>query len=889
MRLIRGAPGSGKTALVFREFKAALAEGRTDVRLIAPTATLVRHFQHELARDGVVISPRAVVSMNRFVRECAGEFATAPDGLLRLVVRDALRRLDPSEFAGIATTEGMAGIILESVRLLENAGCTAAKFASVRGLGAQAKALARVWLDVDQRLGERGFVSRPQLFAAAAEHTTASALWLDGFVSLSPIEREFLRKISSRCEISITAVDDPKDEVRRWSLECGARDQLMNGPRRRPTAVTVCAPTLEREADEIARRILELRAGGTAFRDIGVAVRDIDTYVPLLESAFERFGIPARFYFSRPLASHPAAIFLSGLIRCAVDGWEFRNSLAALRAHPGWSATAAFDRYDFAVREAMPGRGSEALIALAQDAWFQEKLAACFGIEAWTAQQRTPADWMQQFESWATAMYRPARIHERRIHEPGDMRDLAWLRTHAQGLRAWLDAIQTALAFWPPDSGKIGLTEFLAVAEAAVRSASVSVPDDRIETVHVMSALEARQWNLSALFLCGATDRDYPRKHARHLLLAVTDMDKLAREGIRIRTAEDQDADEQKLFDSLQIRASHRFIVTYPQHDAAGRGVLPSRYIEVAAAAARNCAPQPRAQRATPPHPGRISSAELLAELIARHQTVSTTHIEALAQCPFQFFAKKTLQLEPHPEKPHDRIGPREAGLILHETLQFWLEDRTQDFAAHFDKAFEHACIERHLPRGYRLEVERFTLRNVARAVSATHSWPVESSEAEVEVKLPLVDGVTMTGRVDRVDRIGGSDCVIIDYKSKKKGGMKRLVEGETALQGPLYALALRRQSGLNTVAMAYWAVRDNELHGWGEIPGYYGDNPLQPMPGDWENAALTRIAAKLATFFGGDISPAPTDEDSCRFCDARDCCRVEEGKGLVMIETARA
>ena len=884
MRLIRGAPGSGKTALVFREFKAALAEGRTDVRLVAPTATLVRHFQHELARDGVVVSPRTVVSMNRFVRECAGELATAPDGLLRLVVRDALRRLDPSEFAGIATTEGMASIIVESIRLLENAGATAAKFASVRGLGGQAKALGRVWLDVHQRLRERGYVSRPELFAAAAGNANASALWLDGFISLSPIEREFLRKISSHCEISITALDDPKDDVRRWSLECGARDQLMNGSARRPARVTVCASTLEREADEITRRILEMRAGGTAFRDIGVAVRDIDTYVPLLESAFERFGVPARFYFSRPLATHPAAMFLSGLIRCALEGWEYRNTLAALRAHPGWSATAAFDRYDFAVREAMPGRGSEALVALAQDTWFQEKLAACFGIEAWTSQKRTPADWMQQFESWATAMYRPNRIHE-----PGDMRDVAWLRTHAQGLRAWLEAIQAALAFWPPDTDKIGLTEFLPVAEAAIRSASISVPDERIEAVHVMSALEARQWNLSALFLCGATDRDYPRKHPRHLLLAATDIDKLARDGIRIRTAEDQDADEPKLFDSLQTRASHRFIVTCPQHDAAGRGVLASRFIEIAAPAARNCAPQPRVQRSAQPHPGRISSAELLAELIARHQTVSTTHIEALAQCPFQFFAKKTLQLEPHPEKPHDRIGPREAGLILHETLQFWLEDRTQDFAAHFDKAFERACIERHLPRGYRLEVERFTLRNVARAVSATHSWPVESSEAEVEVKLPLVDGVTMTGRVDRVDRIGGLDCVIIDYKSKKKGGMKRLVEGETALQGPLYALALRRQFGLNTVAMAYWAVRDNELHGWGEIPGYTGDNPLQPMPGDWEIAALTRIAGKLATFFGGAISPAPTDEDSCRFCDARDCCRVEEGKGLVMIETARA
>ena len=59
---------SGKTALVFREFKDALRSGATDLRIVVPTATLVRHFQHELARDGMVFSPRSVVSLNRFIQ-----------------------------------------------------------------------------------------------------------------------------------------------------------------------------------------------------------------------------------------------------------------------------------------------------------------------------------------------------------------------------------------------------------------------------------------------------------------------------------------------------------------------------------------------------------------------------------------------------------------------------------------------------------------------------------------------------------------------------------------------------------------------------------------------------------------------------------------------------
>src|SRR5437588_6280648 len=122
MKLIRGAPGSGKTALVLREFKDALRSGRTGLQIIVPTATLVRHFQHELARDGVVFPPHAVMSLYRFIQTRAGEAKPVPDGLLRAIVRDALQRLEFPEFAEVAATEGMTAIALDTIQLFENAG-----------------------------------------------------------------------------------------------------------------------------------------------------------------------------------------------------------------------------------------------------------------------------------------------------------------------------------------------------------------------------------------------------------------------------------------------------------------------------------------------------------------------------------------------------------------------------------------------------------------------------------------------------------------------------------------------------------------------------------------------------------------------------------------------
>ena len=160
MKLIRGVPGAGKTALVFREFKDALRSGAAGLRIVVPTATLVRHFQHELARDGVVFSPRSVVSLSRFLLERAAalqnEPKPVPDGLLRVLVRDSLQRLKFPEFTAVAATEGMAATIIDTIDLFENAACTPDKLASVRKLGPYAKPFEKVWRAVEREAHDEG-------------------------------------------------------------------------------------------------------------------------------------------------------------------------------------------------------------------------------------------------------------------------------------------------------------------------------------------------------------------------------------------------------------------------------------------------------------------------------------------------------------------------------------------------------------------------------------------------------------------------------------------------------------------------------------------------------------------------------------------------------------
>jgi len=100
-------------------------------------------------------------------------------------------------------------------------------------------------------------------------------------------------------------------------------------------------------------------------------------------------------------------------------------------------------------------------------------------------------------------------------------------------------------------------------------------------------------------------------------------------------------------------------------------------------------------------------------------------------------------------------------------------------------------------------------------------------------------------------------------------------VESETKLQGPIYALAARDQLGLKPVAMAFWAVREDELFGWGEIPDYKG-KALQEMPRNWADDARTFASERLATYLAGDAVARPHDEAQCKWCDFAAACRVE-------------
>jgi len=878
VRLIRGAPGAGKTALVFREFKEAFRSGRGNARIVVPTATLVRHFQHELARDGMVFPPSAVISLSRFAQECAPGKALIPDGVLRAMVRDSLRRLRPPEFAEVADAGGMVEIVLETIALFENANWTPDRLAGVRKLSAHAKAFQKLWMAVDAAVTAAGFRTRAGMLRAA--DTTGlkfSKIWLDGFQNLSPLEEHFIAGLNKSCDLAITLTDSRSaEQIYRFALQSGAQDRLLPGSPRRPVPETASASAIEREADEIALRLLKLNERGTPFREMGVALREPSIYVPLLKGTFERFGVPARFHFSAPLSKQPAATFLGGLIECVLNGWEFSAALETFQAHPAWGQSAAFDRFDFRVREEMPGAGAEALLKIAEPD-FARRIEGCFGLHAWRELKARPGDWAARFEAMARNLYRPGLL-EPTVSQSA----LEVARSLTAALGSWIDAVVSAAGFWQESEGLIALQDFWDVAREVVDGTALHLPDDRREAVNVMSAFEARQWDLSTLFVCGFTDRDFPRRNVENPIFPDADIESLR---LPIRKKSDRDNDEKFLWESLRTRAKDRLLLSWPRHDAGGNSVQCSRFacdLEITVHAARPCRATPALAFDGSGTAGRISDPGLLASLTTLHQRLSLSSLEDMAQCRFKFFANRTLSLKPRPERPDERLQKRIGGLILHEALEAWLNNGRQgDFVDLFEIAFDKMVREKRLPQGFRLEMERILLREIARTIKATEQWTPISSQAEVDLTLSYPDGVTVTCRVDRIDRMSENDCVIVDYKSGKTANVEKLIQSKVKLQGPLYALAAKEQLNLNTIAMMYVAVREDERFGWGSVPGT--DLGLVPIPVNWMEDARQRSVERLSGFLSGAVQAEPAEEDGCRWCDFRNACRVEQKEARTM------
>ena len=250
----------------------------------------------------------------------------------------------------------------------------------------------------------------------------------------------------------------------------------------------------------------------------------------------------------------------------------------------------------------------------------------------------------------------------------------------------------------------------------------------------------------------------------------------------------------------------------------------------------------------------------------------SPTALETYLQCPFQFFALRTLKLERIPRRAEDRLNALVQGGIIHSVIAQWHATR-QPVDSIFDRVFQDACQKEAIPSCYRTALLRHRMLQDLRALVAdTQMPPAFDSLAEQAFEWELQPGTMISGRIDRLDKLPGGRAVVVDYKYSLR--LKERLKNENFLQGPLYLLALEHLYGLDPAGMVFCSPRGGEVTyaGWGEITGL----KLRPFTREWMQAAALKAIQAAGEIAAGRIAPHPFVLDPCRYCEVRDVCRYE-------------
>jgi RecB family exonuclease len=172
------------------------------------------------------------------------------------------------------------------------------------------------------------------------------------------------------------------------------------------------------------------------------------------------------------------------------------------------------------------------------------------------------------------------------------------------------------------------------------------------------------------------------------------------------------------------------------------------------------------------------------------------------------------------------------------------------------------------------------------RLFAADRRWPRIglTSEMEKEFEFELAPGLAVAGKIDRLDTTPAGEAYVIDYKYSNGARTRDRREDPTLLQAPLYLLAAEKQFGFRPAGFFYVGVK-------GEI-GYYGwssSGILEsiPVPENWFEATAARAIEIVGQIRAGTVAPAPADRDKCRWCDARDICRIDTRQVIAMGEGA--
>jgi ATP-dependent helicase/DNAse subunit B len=306
--------------------------------------------------------------------------------------------------------------------------------------------------------------------------------------------------------------------------------------------------------------------------------------------------------------------------------------------------------------------------------------------------------------------------------------------------------------------------------------------------------------------------------------------------------------------------------------------------------------------------PTRLTHPQVLAELRARG-TFGVTELERFADCSSIWFLERLID----PKTIDPEVDARLRGSIAHQVLfRFYsglpkelgverLEpDRIEDAVAFLsrclDTAIEGVRMEltelqqRELKHGLWRNLEAFVREDAAsEAPLVPRRFEVlfgsERASAELQRGLELAEGLTLSGKIDRIDIDPFSARGIVqDYKAGKHAHSAAQIESEKRLQIPLYMLVLRDLVGIEPLGGLYRPLSgERKARGLlrseareDGVPGFAKNDYLDEEE-FWSQVERARGLAVgiVDRIREGDVRHDPKGGDCPAWCELWPMCRI--------------
>ena len=243
-----------------------------------------------------------------------------------------------------------------------------------------------------------------------------------------------------------------------------------------------------------------------------------------------------------------------------------------------------------------------------------------------------------------------------------------------------------------------------------------------------------------------------------------------------------------------------------------------------------------------------------------RPRKLSVTEVDTLLADPFAFYMRSALALRPLDGLDAEPT-PAWRGTLVHDVLERWLKAGPQSVDAVdalLDEALERPSISPVLRALWAPRLRpalRWAVEEMVGAANASGRRAiVAASEARGSVE---VDGIVLSGKADRIDRLADGGLAVIDYKTGSSPA-KRSVDSLFALQLGLIAMMAEdgafAETGGTVQAFEYWRTnRQPKGDGFGWIDTPFLKKEARVEAANFVGLARDRLREGIARWLNGD------------------------------------